>query len=160
MKFHIPRIAPSEITPPEAYFSRRALLAGALATGASTLLPAAEAPPQGATLSYTTNAQYSVNGLALTSSSNVITTAVNGLTLNLTQPPAAGSTLQAQVTIGTDASSVTASMNTFVQSYNSLVKLEQNLTAYNASTNTASVLTGETPAWQLWGTTALAGQGH
>jgi sulfoxide reductase catalytic subunit YedY len=61
MKFHVPRIAPSEITPPEVYFSRRALLAGALASGASALLPAAEAAqPQGATLSYTVNPQYSV----------------------------------------------------------------------------------------------------
>ena len=61
MRFRVPRIAPSEITPPEAYFSRRALLAGALASGASALLPAAEAPqPQGATLSYTANPQYSV----------------------------------------------------------------------------------------------------
>ena len=56
-----PRIAPSEITPPEVYFSRRALLAGALATGASALLPAAEAPQaQGAALTYTANPQYSV----------------------------------------------------------------------------------------------------
>jgi len=95
------------------------------------------------------DAQYSVNGLALTSSSNVITTAVNGLTLNLTQAPASGSTLQAQVTIGTDTSSVTASMNNFVQAYNSLVKLEQSLTAYNASTNTASVLTGDMTTFEI-----------
>ena len=61
MSIRVPRIAPSEITPPEVYFSRRALLAGALATGASSLLRATEAPPaQGATLSYTPNAQYSV----------------------------------------------------------------------------------------------------
>ena len=61
MKFRVPHIAPSEITPEPAYFSRRALLAGALATGASTLLRAADAPPtQGAPLSYTLNAQYSV----------------------------------------------------------------------------------------------------
>ena len=61
MSSRVPRIAPSEITPPEVYFSRRALLAGALATGASALLPAAEAPPaQGAALSYTANPQYSV----------------------------------------------------------------------------------------------------
>lgn len=89
------------------------------------------------------DAQYSVNGLGLTSSSNVITTAINGLTLNLTQAPAAGSTLQAQVTVATDTSSVSSSVNSFVQSYNSLVKLEQSLTAYNSSTNTASVLTGD-----------------
>ena len=57
----VPRIAPSEITPPEVYFSRRALLAGALATGASALLPAAEAPQaEGTALSYTANSQYSV----------------------------------------------------------------------------------------------------
>jgi sulfoxide reductase catalytic subunit YedY len=61
MKTRIPRIVPSEITPPEVYFSRRALLAGALATGASALLPAAETPQaQGAALSYTANPQYSV----------------------------------------------------------------------------------------------------
>ena len=61
MHTRVPRIAPSEITPPEVYFSRRALLAGALAAGTSSLLRAAEAPPaQGAALSYTVNAQYSV----------------------------------------------------------------------------------------------------
>ena len=61
MKFRDPRIAPSEITPQAVYFSRRELLAGALAAGASALLPAAETPPaQGAPLSYTANPQYSV----------------------------------------------------------------------------------------------------
>jgi flagellar hook-associated protein 2 len=95
------------------------------------------------------DAQYSVNGLGLTSSSNVVTTAINGLTLNLTQAPATGSTLQAQVTVATDTSSVTSSVNNFVQSYNSLVKLEQSLTAYNSSTNTASVLTGDMSMIQI-----------
>jgi len=61
MSTRVPRIAPSEITPAEIYFSRRALLAGALASSASALLPAAEAPQaQGAALSYTANPQYSV----------------------------------------------------------------------------------------------------
>jgi methionine sulfoxide reductase catalytic subunit len=61
MRTRVPRIAPSEITPPEAYFSRRALLAGALATGASALLRAAETPQaQGVALSYSANPQYSV----------------------------------------------------------------------------------------------------
>jgi sulfoxide reductase catalytic subunit YedY len=61
MKFRVPHIAPSEITPQAVYLSRRELLAGALAAGASALLPAAETPPaQGAPLLYTANAQYSV----------------------------------------------------------------------------------------------------
>jgi DMSO/TMAO reductase YedYZ molybdopterin-dependent catalytic subunit len=61
MRTRVPRITPSDITPPEVYFSRRALLAGALATGASALLPAAEVPQaQGTALSYSANPQYSV----------------------------------------------------------------------------------------------------
>jgi len=61
----VPRIAPSEITPPEAYFSRRALIAGALAGGLSTLAPAAEGPPAGAKpLSYAPNPRYSVSEAA------------------------------------------------------------------------------------------------
>jgi sulfoxide reductase catalytic subunit YedY len=62
MPARVPRIAPSEITPPQVYFSRRALIAGALASGAGALLPAAEAPlPASGTLSYTANARYSVS---------------------------------------------------------------------------------------------------
>jgi sulfoxide reductase catalytic subunit YedY len=62
MVTRVPRIAPSEITPPEVYFNRRTLLAAALASGASAVLPAAELPPgSGAPLSYTRNAAYSVS---------------------------------------------------------------------------------------------------
>ncbi|HYL69756.1 MAG TPA: protein-methionine-sulfoxide reductase catalytic subunit MsrP [Candidatus Dormibacteraeota bacterium] len=57
----MPRIAPSEITPPEVYFNRRALLAGALAAGVSSLVRAADAAPTGAPLDYRLNPQYSVN---------------------------------------------------------------------------------------------------
>jgi sulfoxide reductase catalytic subunit YedY len=60
--FRTPRIAPSQITPREVFLSRRALLAGALATGASSLLrhTAQAQQPAGARLQYTRNAQYSV----------------------------------------------------------------------------------------------------
>jgi methionine sulfoxide reductase catalytic subunit len=61
MKLQIPRIAPSDITPREAFLDRRALLAGVLATGASSLLRAADAQqPAGARLQYTRNEKYSV----------------------------------------------------------------------------------------------------
>jgi flagellar hook-associated protein 2 len=95
------------------------------------------------------DAQYSINGLSLTSSTNSITSAIAGLTLNLTQAPPSGSTLQAQVTVSSDTTAVTNSVNAFVQAYNSLMNLETSLTGYNASTNTASVLTGETPMFEL-----------
>ena len=63
MPLRPPRIAPSEITPPQVFFNRRTLLAAALAGGASALLPAAE-PPQapGAPLNYTRNPRYVVGG--------------------------------------------------------------------------------------------------
>src|SRR5207237_1870433 len=51
-----------EITPADVFFNRRALLAGALATSASALLPAAEIPQPTATrLNYTRNPRYAVN---------------------------------------------------------------------------------------------------
>lgn len=95
------------------------------------------------------DAQFSVNGLSLTSSSNIVTSAINGLTLTLNEAPPAGSTLQSQITVGSDTSSVSSSVNDFVSAFNSLVKLEQSLTAYNSTTNTSSVLTGDLTARSL-----------
>ncbi len=67
MATRIPRIAPSEITPPEAYFNRRAFLAGALAAGAGAALgraAAAVVPARsGAPLDYTRDPAESVNAL-------------------------------------------------------------------------------------------------
>jgi len=57
----MPKIAPSEITPPEVFFNRRTLLAGALASGASALVRAAgSSEPTGAKLQFKRNAQLSV----------------------------------------------------------------------------------------------------
>ena len=95
------------------------------------------------------DAVYSINGLSLTCSTNSITTAISGVTLNLIQAPPVGSTLQAQVTIAPDTNAVSNSVNSFISAYNSLVSLESSLTGYDASSNTASVLTGQTPMFQL-----------
>jgi len=65
MPTRVPRIAPSQITPPDVWFSRRTLLTGALAAGVSTLArPAAAAggpPAEAAPLAYTANPRYSVS---------------------------------------------------------------------------------------------------
>ena len=67
MAVKIPRIAPSQITPPEAYFNRRAFLAGALAAGVGASIGAARAavlPGQaGAPLAFTPNPRESVPAL-------------------------------------------------------------------------------------------------
>ena len=62
MRFQTPRIAPSDITPREAFFNRREILSGALAMGASAMLQPAQAQqPPGARLQYVRNAKYSVS---------------------------------------------------------------------------------------------------
>jgi methionine sulfoxide reductase catalytic subunit len=65
MPTRVPRIAPSEITPPEVWFSRRTLLTGALAAGVGALARPAEAaggpPADAAPLAYTANPRYSVS---------------------------------------------------------------------------------------------------
>ena len=67
MKFQVPRIAPSDITPQHVFLNRRAILASLLATGATSALrttdaaAASDPPAGGARLQYTRNAKYSVN---------------------------------------------------------------------------------------------------
>lgn len=61
-----PRIVPSEITPPEVYFNRRAFLAGAVAAGGAILGRARAAVPPGgagAAFSYTFDRAHSVDAL-------------------------------------------------------------------------------------------------
>ena len=93
------------------------------------------------------DAKYTVNGLSLTSASNAVTGVVNGLTINLTQAPpagsAAGTTVNNTITVAQDTSTIASTVNNFVTAYNSFQSLVATDTAYNTSTNTASVLTGD-----------------
>jgi len=55
------KVLPSDITPPEVFFSRRQAIAAALAAGAVGFAHAEEPQPAAAKLKYSRNAQYSVN---------------------------------------------------------------------------------------------------
>jgi sulfoxide reductase catalytic subunit YedY len=55
------KLLPSDITPPEVFFSRRQAIAAALAAGAVGLAHAAEPQPAAGKLNYSRNPQYSVN---------------------------------------------------------------------------------------------------
>jgi sulfoxide reductase catalytic subunit YedY len=55
------KLLPSEITPPEVFFSRRQAIAAALAAGAVGLAHAAEPQPAASKPKYSRNPQYSVN---------------------------------------------------------------------------------------------------
>jgi len=83
------------------------------------------------------DAIFSVEGISATSSSNTVSTAVNGLTLTL------GSTGSTKITVSQDSSKITDAVTTFVNAYNSVVSLIKTQTAYDSSTKTAQPLNAE-----------------
>lgn len=83
------------------------------------------------------DAQLSVNGLAVTRSSNAITDVIEGVTLNLAK---VGSS---KVTVTRDTAAISNALNSFVKAFNETNKLLHDVSAYNISTSKASILTGD-----------------
>ncbi|MEW5890875.1 MAG: flagellar filament capping protein FliD [Pseudomonadota bacterium] len=86
------------------------------------------------------DATLSVNGVSITSASNVLTDVIEGVTLTLTGTTGGTPTT---VTVAKDISTVKTSIEAFVKGYNDLVKTVKSLSAYNAETKQASILTGD-----------------
>ncbi|HEX7157004.1 MAG TPA: flagellar filament capping protein FliD, partial [Burkholderiaceae bacterium] len=84
------------------------------------------------------DAQFSVNGLSLTSPTNQVTGVIAGVTLNLSQPNSTS-----QVTLAPDATSMQKALSDFASAYNGLISTIKSLTAYDPSTKTAAVLNGD-----------------
>lgn len=85
------------------------------------------------------NALLTVDGMALSKSSNAISDAISGVTLNLTQTTTAPVTL----TVARDTASVVTAVSNFVKAYNDAQSSIKSLTAYNAGNKTAATLTGD-----------------
>lgn len=88
------------------------------------------------------NAQLTVNGLAVTSATNTVTGALQGVTLNLLK---VGSV---NLNLARDTNSVQAAVNSFVSAYNSLHSTIAGLTSYDAKTGKSGQLIGD-PTVQL-----------
>jgi flagellar hook-associated protein 2 len=86
------------------------------------------------------DASFSINGFAATSASNVVGSAITGVTLNLQQASAANT--PTTLTISPDTSSAQASIDKFVTALNGVLSSIQTLTGFNPSTNTAGPLNG------------------
>lgn len=86
------------------------------------------------------NAEFTIDGIAVSSASNSATNVLDGVTLNLTKTNVGAPT---SVTVARDTSAVTASVNQFVTAYNQVNKTLTDLTAYNPTTKTAAVLNGD-----------------
>jgi flagellar hook-associated protein 2 len=78
-----------------------------------------------------------IDGQTVTSDTNTVTSAINGVTLNLTKT---GSTT---FTVARDTSGISDAVNTFVSAYNGLNSKIKSLTAYDTANKSGSVLTGD-----------------
>ncbi|OQA33329.1 MAG: Flagellar hook-associated protein 2 [Betaproteobacteria bacterium ADurb.Bin341] len=85
------------------------------------------------------NASVKVNGIPVTSTTNTISTAIEGVTINLTKETTGSTTL----TITKDHGSITSSLNAFITAFNSASTTIKGLGAYDSETKTASTLTGD-----------------
>ncbi|WBY00622.1 flagellar filament capping protein FliD [Ramlibacter tataouinensis] len=83
------------------------------------------------------DAKLTVNGIAVTSQSNTVAEAIQGVTLNLLKTGAS------QVNLQRDTGSVGSAIAEFVNAYNGLQATARQLTAYNAETRSAAPLVGD-----------------
>ena len=85
------------------------------------------------------NAMAVVNGLAVTSASNTLTTAVEGVTLTLSQT----TSKPVQLTVGVDGESMKKALNDFAKAYSEINKYIVEQTKYDPDKKVASPLQGD-----------------
>lgn len=86
------------------------------------------------------NSTVVVDGITVSSATNQVSTAIQGVTLNLTKTNVGSPTT---VSVSRDTASVTSAVEGFVKSYNDLAATIKQMTAYDAKTKTAGVLIGD-----------------
>ncbi len=107
--------------------------------------------PAGQNLTQTSiaqNAQFNLNGLPITSSTNTVSGVISGVTLNLVSAnPATPTTL----TVAQSNSGAISAINSFVSAYNTVESAISTATAYNATTKQAGPLQGQTSVLSISG---------
>jgi flagellar hook-associated protein 2 len=86
-----------------------------------------------------TDAQFAINGVSITKSSNTVSDVINGVTFTLRDVSTAPVTLRAEK----DTDAIVAALNEFVTAYNAANDFINGQFAYNSSTNKAGVLAGD-----------------
>ena len=86
------------------------------------------------------NAELTINGVAVTKPTNLVSDALEGVTLTLSKTNVGS---PATVSVTRDSGKAVAAAETFVKAYNDLEKTLEDLSAYNASTRTGAVLNGD-----------------
>ena len=88
------------------------------------------------------DASLTVDGVPIDSSSNTVTTAIPGVTLNLLGETSSPVTLQ----VSSDTSQAATAINNFVSAYNTVISNMNSQNSYNAATGTAGTLMGDSSA--------------
>ncbi|MCX9156147.1 flagellar filament capping protein FliD [Niveibacterium sp. 24ML] len=86
------------------------------------------------------NAQFSIDGIAMERSSNKVSDAIDGITLNLAKETTG---TPVKISIDKDADAVATKINAFVKAYNDLNKVLRDTSSYNADTKVAGALNGD-----------------
>ncbi|PQV47120.1 flagellar filament capping protein FliD [Paraburkholderia sp. BL21I4N1] len=86
------------------------------------------------------DAEFSINGIAATSASNSVTSAISGVTLNLS---AAAVNTSQTLNVTPDTTAESSAINTFVSLYNTVVTTMATLTSYNSSSSSQGPLLGD-----------------
>jgi flagellar hook-associated protein 2 len=95
------------------------------------------------------NANLKVNGVAITKTSNTVTDAIQGVTLNLNKMTATNTPVN--LSIAKDTSSIIAAANSFVSAYNNLNNTLKSVSAYKTATTTGGSLAGDPAIRQMMG---------
>lgn len=98
------------------------------------------------------DAQLHIDGIAVTSQSNTVQDAIAGVTLTLNAVDSTPATLA----VTQDNTRVTQAVQGFVTAYNTLQSTVQSLTAYDTTSNSGNVLTGDSLALEVEGQTQNA----
>ena len=93
------------------------------------------------------DAVLTIDGIEIKKPSNSITDAITGITVNLLKTSTIGVTTN--LTVNYDTKAIQSTIQTFVDSYNTLNTTINNLSTYDAANNTASVLTGDSTLQSL-----------
>ena len=86
------------------------------------------------------NAEFTIDGIAVSKPSNSINDAIPGVTLSLLKKNVGTPT---SINVARDTGTVVASVNAFVKSFNDINQTLKDASSYNAATGTASILNGE-----------------
>lgn len=116
--------------------------------GVGALLAHDPASSTGQNLSETVaaqNANFKVNGVAVSKNSNTVADVVQGVTLTLNKVTTSPATL----TVARDTGSISTAVAGFVKGYNDLSKTLKDMSAYNSATQKGAVLQGDSAVRSL-----------